>query len=146
MASSEAWGAKALRRRDFFVWIGVGTMVGQQAPAALPSNAEPNPIPVIGYLSSKGESAEASTVAAIRKGLAERNFVDGEYVNISYRWSKGDDFLVTQLAAELVGEKVSVIAASGLPAALAAREATSIIPIVFRLAIDPVAFHLVQSF
>jgi putative tryptophan/tyrosine transport system substrate-binding protein len=88
----------------------------------------------------------AGTVAAIRKGLAERHFVDGQNVKLTYRWSNGDYSRLPQLAAELVGEKVNVIAASGLPAALAAREATSVIPIVFRLAIDPVAFHLVQSF
>ena len=133
-----------MRRRDFFALIG-GAAVAPTL-AALPSNAQPTPNPVIGYLSSKGESAEAGTVAAIRKGLVERNFVDGENVKFSYRWSKGDYSRLPQLAAELVGEKVNVIAASGLPAALAAREATSVIPIVFRLAIDPVAFHLVQSF
>lgn len=133
-----------MRRRDFFAWIG-GAAVAPTF-SALPSNAQPTAIPVIGYLSSKGETAEAGTVAAIRKGLAERNFVDGENVKFSYRWSRGDYSLLPQLAAELVDEKVNVIAASGLPAALAAREATSVIPIVFRLAIDPVAFHLVRSF
>ncbi len=133
-----------MRRRDFFAWIG-GAAVAPTL-AALSSNAQPTPNPVIGYLSSKGEAAEAGTVAAIRKGLAERNFIDDENVKFSYRWSKGDYSRLPQLAAELVGEKVNVIAASGLPAALAARQVTSVIPIVFRLAIDPVAFHLVQSF
>ena len=144
MASSGPWGAKAVRRRDFFAWIG-GAAVAPTL-AALSSNAQPTPNPVIGYLSSKGETAEAGTVAAIRKGLAERNFIDDENVKFSYRWSKGDYSRLPQLAAELVGEKVNVIAASGRPAALAARQVTSVIPIVFRLAIDPVAFHLVQSF
>ena len=144
MASSEPWGAKAVRRRDFFAWIG-GAAVASTL-AALPSDAQPTPNPVIGYLSSKGEAAEAGTIAAIRKGLAERNFIDGKNVKLAYRWSNGDYSRLPQLAAELVAEKVNVIAASGLPAALAAREATSVIPIVFRLAIDPVAFHLVQSF
>ncbi len=142
MGSSEL-GGNAVRRRDFFAWIGGAAI----APTlALPSDAQPILNPVIGYLSSKGETAEVSTVAAIRKGLAERNFVDGQNVKLTYRWSNGDYSRLPQFAAELVDEKVNVIAASGLPAALAAREATSVIPIVFRLAIDPVAFHLVQSF
>ena len=64
----------------------------------------------------------------------------------AYRWSEGDYSKLPQLATDLVGRKVNVIVASGLPAALAAKAATSTIPIVFRLAIDPVAFVFVQSF
>jgi putative ABC transport system substrate-binding protein len=103
-------------------------------------------MPIIGYLSSKGEAAEAGIVAAIRKGLGERGLVEGTNVRIIFRWSNGDYTRLPQLAADLVNEKVNVIAASGLPAALAAKQVTSTIPIVFRLAIDPVAFHLVERF
>lgn len=135
---------KQLKRRDFFAWIG-----GAAALPVLtmrPSRAQQTPTPVIGYLSSKGEAAEAGILSAIRKGLEKRGFVDGKNVKITYRWSEGNYGRLPQLAADLVNARVNLIAASGLPAAVAAIGATSKIPIVFRLAIDPVAFHLVQSF
>ena len=102
--------------------------------------------PVIGYLSSKGEAAEAGIIAAIRKGLAERGFIDGNNVGITYRRSEGDYTRLPALAADLVDKKVNVIAASGLPAALAAKAASPAIPIAFRLAIHPVTFGLAESF
>jgi putative tryptophan/tyrosine transport system substrate-binding protein len=134
----------AMRRRDFFACLGGAAA----APilTTLPGNSQQMAIPVIGYLSSKGETAEASTISAVRKGLAERKYIAGKNVNFIYRWSDGDYSRLPKLAADLVSEKVNVIAASGLPAALAAKTATSTIPIVFRLAIDPVAFHLASSF
>jgi putative ABC transport system substrate-binding protein len=100
----------------------------------------------MGYLSSKGEAAEAGILAAVRKGLAENGFVEGRTVSIAYRWSEGDYDRLPALAADLVARKVNVIMASGVPATLAAKAATSTIPIVFRLAIDPVAFGLAKSF
>ena len=102
--------------------------------------------PLIGYLSSKGENAEAGIIAAVRQGLIERGFVNERSVAFTYRWSDGDYTRLPELAADLVDRKVNVIVASGLPAALAAKAATSTIPIVFRLAVDPVAFGLAQSF
>ncbi len=132
-----------MRRRDFLTYIG-----GAAAMPALTlrrSRAQERPVPVIGYLSSKGEAAEAGIVAAIRKGLGERGFSEGSNVNFAFRWSDGDYSRLPQLAADLVNERVNVIATSGLPATLAAKQATASIPIVFRLAIDPVAFHLAES-
>jgi putative ABC transport system substrate-binding protein len=131
-----------MKRREFI------TLLGSAAAGAWPLNAraQQSAMPVIGYLSSKGEAAEAGIIAGIRKGLAERGFVEGEYVAIMFRWSSGHYDRLPQLAADLVANKVDVIAASGLPAVLAAKAATSTIPIVFRHAIDPVAFGLVQSF
>lgn len=129
-------------RREFVGAIGVAALLLLGIAA---SRAQQPVIPVIGYLSSKGEAAEAGTIAAMRKGLEARGLVGGRNFTFDYRWSNGDYSRLPQLAADLVKEKVAVIAASGLPAALAARAATSTIPVVFRLAIDPVAFHLVQS-
>jgi putative ABC transport system substrate-binding protein len=100
----------------------------------------------MGYLSSKGEAAEAGILAAVRKGLAESGFVEGRTVAIDYRWSEGEYDRLPGFATDLVARKVNVIMASGVPATLAAKAATSTIPIVFRLAIDPVAFGLAQSF
>jgi len=102
--------------------------------------------PVIGYLSSKDEDSERGIMAAIWRGLNEMGFAEGKNVSFIYAWSAGDYNRLPDLAAGLVKHNVDVIAASGLPAALAAKAATSRIPIVFRLAIDPVAFNLTQSF
>jgi putative tryptophan/tyrosine transport system substrate-binding protein len=131
-----------MKRREFI------TLLGSAAADAWPlaARAQQPAMPVIGYLSSKGEAAEAGIIAGVRKGLAERGFVEGENVAIMFRWSAGHYDRLPQLAADLVANKVDVIAASGLPAVLAAKAATSAIPIVFRHAIDPVAFGLVQSF
>lgn len=121
-------------------------LLGTAAAWPLVARAQRTITPLIGYLSSKGETAESGTVAAVREGLKERGFIDGVNVRITYRWSDGDYNRLPQLAADLVNEGANAIAASGLAAALAAKEATSTIPIVFRLTVDPVEFHLVQSF
>jgi putative tryptophan/tyrosine transport system substrate-binding protein len=100
----------------------------------------------IGYISSKDERSEAAIIAGIRRGLAEQGLIEGQNVSIVYRWSAGEYRNLPELAADLVARKVDVIAASGLPATLAAKAATSTLPIVFRLAVDPVAFGLARSF
>ncbi len=82
----------------------------------------------------------------MRKGLAEQGLFEGQSVSIAYRWSAGDYRRLPELAADLVTRNVDVIAASGLPAALAAKAASSTVPIVFKLAVDPIAFGLAQSF
>jgi putative tryptophan/tyrosine transport system substrate-binding protein len=132
-----------MRRREF-----IKTITGAAAaPMLTPlSGRAQGTAPLIGYLSSKGETAEGGIVAAIRQGLNERGFVNDRTVAFTYRWSEGDYTRLPRLAADLADRKVNVIAASGLPAALAAKAATSTIPIVFRLAVDPVAFGLAQSF
>jgi putative ABC transport system substrate-binding protein len=130
-----------VRRRDFFALIGA-TVAGWPFAA----RAQQPAMPVMGYLSSKGEAAEAGILAAVRKGLAENGFVEGRTVSIAYRWSEGEHDRLPAFAADLVARNVSLIMASGVPATLAAKAATSTIPIVFRLAIDPVAFGLAQSF
>ncbi len=130
-----------MQRREFLTLLG-----SVAAPMLMPlSGRSQSTVPTIGYLSSKGETAETGIVAAIRKGLDERGFVSDKTVVFTYRWSDGDYTRLPQLAADLADKKVNVIAASGLPAALAAKAATSTIPIVFRLAVDPVAFGLAQS-
>jgi putative ABC transport system substrate-binding protein len=129
-----------LRRRDFFALIGAAV-----AGWPFAAGAQQPVLPVMGYLSSKGEAAEAGILAAVRKGLAESGFVEGRTVGIAYRWSEGEYDRLPGFATDLVTRKVNVIMASGVPATLAAKAATSTIPIVFRLAIDPVAFGLAQS-
>jgi putative tryptophan/tyrosine transport system substrate-binding protein len=128
-----------LRRRQIIKLLGIA--------AAWPfaARAQRTITPLIGYLGSKGKFAEAGSVVAMREGLRERGFFDGVNVRIEYRWCDGDYGRLPQLTADLINQNVNVITASGLPAALAAKEATSTIPIVFRLAVDPVASDLVAG-
>jgi putative ABC transport system substrate-binding protein len=109
------------------------------------ARAQQVPRQTIGYLSSRAEAAESAAIATMHEALRQQGFIVGQNVTFAYRWSDGDYSRLPQLAAELVSEKVSVIAAGGLPAALAAQAAGSSIPIVFSLAVDPVAFGLVRS-
>jgi putative ABC transport system substrate-binding protein len=128
-----------LRRRQIIKLLGMATAW------PLAARAQRTITPLIGYLSSKGKFAEAGSVVAMREGLKERGFIDGVNVRIEYRWCDGDYGRLPRLAADLINQDVNVITASGLPAALAAKEATSTIPIVFRVAVDPVAADLVAS-
>jgi putative ABC transport system substrate-binding protein len=130
-----------MRRREFFTLVSGASLAWPHA-----ARAQNPPIPTIGYLSSKDEKSEAGIIAGVRKGLADQGLVEGQNVSIAYRWSAGEYRRLPELAADLIARKVDVIAASGLPAALAAKAASSTIPIIFRLAVDPVAFGLAQSF
>ena len=102
--------------------------------------------PVIGYLGAESPEAFASRLAAFRQGLAEMNYAEGRNVAIEYRWAYGDNSRLPELAAELVRLQVSVLVAPGsAAAALAAKKATSTIPIVFEVGVDPAASGLVRS-
>jgi putative tryptophan/tyrosine transport system substrate-binding protein len=129
-----------MRRRDLIALVATGAFAWPLA-----ARAQQPEIPVIGYLSSKTPTSEASVVSAIRQGLAEAGFVEGHNLAITYHWSEGDYDQLPGLAATIVRDKVSLIMASSLPAALAAKAATSAIPIVFRLSVDPVDFGLAHS-
>jgi ABC-type uncharacterized transport system substrate-binding protein len=112
----------------------------------LPLVAAAQPRPVLGYLGAESPERFASRVEAFRRGLAEMGYVEGRNVAIEYRWAAGDNSRLPSLAAELVQLKVDVIVAPGSAvSAYAARNATSTIPIVFELGIDPVAAGLVES-
>jgi putative ABC transport system substrate-binding protein len=103
-------------------------------------------MPVIGYLGAQSPAVFASRVRAFRQGLAELGFVEGRNVAIEFRWAEGQHNRLAALAAELVNLQVTVIVApGGAPAALAARSATTTIPIVFEMGADPVAMGLVDS-
>jgi putative tryptophan/tyrosine transport system substrate-binding protein len=131
-----------MRRRDFLGVVG-GAVVGSPRVA----RAQQPAIPVIGYLTSRSAGETAALVAAFRKGLAEAGYVEGQNVAVEYRWGEGQYDRLPALAADLVQRGVAVLVTTGgEPAALAAKAATSTIPIVFAVGGDPVKTGLVESF
>jgi putative ABC transport system substrate-binding protein len=100
---------------------------------------------VIGFLNSGAAEALQSLVAAFRRGLLESGYVEGQNLGIEYRWANGDYNKLPRLAAELVGRRVSAILASAPPAVVAAKAATTTIPIVFTSGGNPVELGLVSS-
>jgi putative tryptophan/tyrosine transport system substrate-binding protein len=120
-----------MRRRELMLLLG-GAMTAARAV-----QAQQKAMPVIGYLSSASPSTTAPFVAALRQGLSETGYVEGQNVAIEYRWAEGHYDRLPGLAADLLGAKVGVIATGGTPSVLAAKSATSTIPIVFSSG-DPV--------
>jgi putative ABC transport system substrate-binding protein len=127
-------------RREFLIGLGAATLW------PLAGRAQQTRVPVIGFLGSTSPGPYASNVAAFRQGLAEAGYVEGQNVAIEYRWAEGNYDRLPELAADLVGRKVDLIAASGgNVAALAAKGGTSTIPIVFASGGDPVGSGVVPS-
>ena len=129
-----------MRRRELLL------LVGGAVTASHALRAEQKAMPVIGFLSSEGLGALASRLAALRQGLSETGYVEGQNVAIEYRWAEGRFDRLPALSADLVGRKVDVIVTSGgLSSVRAAKNATSSIPVVFLAAGDPVEEGLVAS-
>ena len=103
-------------------------------------------MPVIGYLSALSESQFPNLIEALRRGLGESGFVEGISVIIDYRFAEGEYGRLQTFATEFVRRPVSLIVAVGPPATFAAKVATTSIPIVFSVGLDPVAAGLVTSF
>jgi ABC-type uncharacterized transport system substrate-binding protein len=129
-----------MRRREF-----LGVLVGGAAWPLMARAQQPG-MPVIGFLSSRSPSESAGVVAAFREGLRDSGFIEGQNAAIAFRWAEGRYDRLPALATELVGLRVAVLfAAGGPPSALAAKAATTTIPVVFSASSDPVGLGLVAS-
>jgi putative ABC transport system substrate-binding protein len=130
-----------MRRRELILGLS-----GAAASFPFAAGGQQKTMPVIGYLSLAAPGPFAPLTAAFRRGLNDTGYIEGRNVTLEYRWADGHEDRLTALAADLVSRKVDVLTTfGGIRAVMAAKTATSTIPIVFEVGADPVAYGLVAS-
>jgi putative ABC transport system substrate-binding protein len=132
-----------MRRREFVIGIG---LTGAALSRPLIARAQQAAMPVIGFLGTSSPELYAIRLGVFRDGPKEAGYVEGQNVAIEYRWARDDVGRLPALTADLVQRRVNVIVAgSGTPGAVAAKAATTTIPIVFAVAVDPIKVGFVES-
>jgi putative ABC transport system substrate-binding protein len=130
-----------MKRRDFITLLGGATVAWPLAARA----QQPASVRRIGFLGSTSASGHRRQVEAFRAGLRDLGYVEGKNIIIEFRWAEGDYDRLPDLAADLLGLKIDILVTHGTPGALAAKQATTTIPIVMAAIADPVAAGVVAS-